>query len=310
MAVITIAIWMGLLFALVKLGVFKRWYMWMKVSPAVIYITYIFIVALPMNFTAPTGAVMLLRESVQLSPAVSGMVDSVPIASGEEVEEGTVLFTIDDTPYQAEVDNLQAQIKLAKLRLDQASMLLKKKAGRVADVQEYEAQLEQLNARLGAAEYNLAHTRVLAPRTGIVPHVALEAGTQVSPGKAVMTFIDTQRFAMTGRIGQAYIRHVKPGQKVDVVLKLLPGKVIPAKVSQVVAANPAGQLTPTGLAIDTQNWSEQPFLVVLDLSENTDLPVLPAGAFGTMAIYTSDMSTLGELIRAIMLRTETWLNYL
>jgi len=49
---------------------------------------------------------------------------------------------------------------------------------------------------------------------------------------------------------------------------------------------------------------------VLDLSENTDLPVLPAGAFGTMAIYTSDMSTLGELIRAIMLRTETWLNYL
>lgn len=310
MVVITIAIWLGFLFALVKLGVFKRWYMWMKISPAVIYIAFIFIVALPMNFTAPKGAVMLLRESVQLSPAVSGMVDSVPIASGEEVEEGTVLFTIDDTPYKAEVDNIKAQIKLADLRLDQARLLLKKRAGRLADVQEYEAQLEQLNARLGAAEYNLAHTRVLAPRTGIVPHVALEAGTQVSPGKAVMTFIDTQRFAMTGRIGQAYIRHVKPGQKVDVVLKLLPGKVIPAKVSQVVAANPAGQLTPTGLAIDAQNWSEQPFLVVLDLSENTDLPVLPAGAFGTMAIYTADMSTIGELIRAIMLRTETWLNYL
>ncbi len=310
MALIIIAIWMGFLFALVKLGVFKGWHMWMKVSPAVIYIIYLLIVALPMNFTAPKGAVMLFRESVQLSPAVSGMVDSIPVVAGEEVEEGTVLFTIDDTPYQAEVDNLKAQIKLAKLRVDQVRLLLKKKAGRVADVQEYEAQLEQLNARMGAAEYNLAHTRVLAPRTGIVPHVALETGTQVSPGKAVMTFIDTQRFAMAGRIGQAYIRHVKPGQTVDVVLKLLPGKVFPAKVSQVVAANPAGQLTPTGLALDTQNWSEQPFLVVLDLSENTDLPVLPAGAFGTMAIYTSDMSTLGELIRAIMLRTETWLNFL
>jgi len=310
MAFILIAIWMGFLYTLIKIGVFKRWHMWMKVSPAVIYIIYMFVVALPMNFTAPKGAAMLLRESVQLSPAVSGMVDSVPVASGVEVDKGTVLFTIDGTPYRAEVDNIKAQIKLAKLRLNQARLLLKKKAGRVADVQEYEAQLEQMNARLGAAEYNLAHTRVFAPRTGMVPHVALEPGTQVSPGRAVMTFIDTKRFAMTGRIGQAYIRHVKPGQKVDVVLKLFPGKVIPAKVSQVVAANPAGQLTPTGLALDTQNWSEQPVLVVLYLSENTDMPVLPAGAFGTMAIYTADMSTIGELIRAIMLRLETWLNYL
>lgn len=163
MALIIIAIWMGFLFALVKLGVFKGWHMWMKVSPAVIYIIYLFIVALPMNFTAPKGAVMLFRESVQLSPAVSGMVDSIPVVAGEEVEEGTVLFTIDDTPYQAEVDNLKAQIKLAKLRVDQVRLLLKKKAGRVADVQEYEAQLEQLNARMGAAEYNLAHTRCLLP---------------------------------------------------------------------------------------------------------------------------------------------------
>lgn len=310
MALIIIAIWMGFLFALVKLGVFKRWHMWMKVSPAVIYIIFLFIVALPMNFTAPKGAVMLFRESVQISPAVPGMVDSVPVASGEEVEEGTVLFTIDDTPYQAEVDNMNAQIKLVKLRLDQVTSLLKKNAGRVADVQEYEAQLDQLNARLVLAEHNLAHTRVLAPRTGFVPHIALETGTHVSPGKAVMTFIDTQRYAMAGRIGQAYIRHVKPGQRADVVLKLLPGKVFSATVSQFVAANPAGQLTPTGLALDTQDWSEQPFLVELDLSENTDLSVLPAGAFGTMVIYTADMSTMGELIRAIMLRTETWLNYL
>jgi len=310
MSIVLIGIWMGFLALLVKFGVFRKWALWMKISPLVIYLIYIVIIAIPMNFQAPTGAAMVLRESVPISPAVSGTVTSISAASGEVIQAGEVLFTIDPAQYAATVSSLEAQMKLASTRLEQARTLVARDAGRLADVQQYEAELAKLNAQLNGARWNLEQTQVRAPRTGIVPNITLEEGTQVNPNVPVMTIIDTDRYALVGRIAQNYIRHVMPGQKADVVFKLLPGQVIPATVKQVVKANPGGQVTPSGRVMDAQEWSEQPFIVQLEISSETELPDLPAGAFGTMAIYTADMSSFGELIRAIMLRTETWLNFL
>lgn len=310
MVIIIIGAWLLLLQVLVKVGVLTRWHLWMKLSPIPIYILYFLIIAIPMNFTAPKGVALVMRESVPVSPAVPGRVIEVPVASGVEVDAGSLLFILDPKPYEAQVANLEAQLKLANTRVAQARSLLERNAGRAADLQQFEAQREQMTAQLEAAKWDLAQTRVLAPRQGVVPHIALEEGTQVSPGSPVLSLIDSRRFTLVGRIDQAYVRHIEPGQKADVVLKLLPGRVLTATVNRLVPANPQGQLSPSGMAISTESWSEQPFLVDLDLELVDELPNLPAGAYGTIAIYTSDMGTIAELIRAIMLRVETWLNFL
>ena len=310
MALILIGIWVGFLAILVKLGVLKKWTLWMKISPLFIWLIFFVVVAIPMNFQAPTGALMVMRESVPISPAVPGTVADVPVSSGEVIQAGTILFSIDDAPYQAAVANLEAQQDLTVTRLEQARTLLLRDAGRKADVQQYESELARIDAQLKGAHWELEQTRVLAPRTGIIPSIGLEAGTQVSPGTPVMTVIDSERYALLGRLAQNYVRHVKPGQKADIVFKLLPGQVIPATVKQLVKANPGGQLSPSGGVIDAGDWSEQSFVVELQIAEDVEIPELPAGAYGTVAVYTADMSSVGELIRAIMLRTETWLNFL
>ncbi len=309
MAFIIIGAWLGLLQILVKTGVLKGWALWMKISPLVIYALYFVIIAIPMNFTAPTGAVVAMRDSVQLSPAVSGLVTSVPVTSGVVVEPGTVLFEIDQEPYAAAVAALQAQAELAQIRLAQAEELVARGSGRAADVQQFSAELAGVEANLRNAKWNLEQTRVRAPSRGFVPHIALEPGTQVSPQRPVMAFVDVGNVSLAGQIDQAYARHIKPGQSADVVLKLYPGTVLPATVKRVLNLNQAGQLTPSGMAMGAEAWRDLPFVVELEVS-GLDPAELPAGAFGTVAIYTSEMSTFGELIRAIMLRTETWLNYL
>lgn len=309
MAIILICAWLGLLQILVKTGVLKGWALWMKLSPIALYVLYFLIIAIPMNFTAPTGAVVALRQSVQISPAVPGVVTAVPVTSGTAIPPDTVLFEIDAEPYAAAVAALEAQAELAAIRLDQAEELVARGSGREADVQQYRAELARVEANLRGAEWNLEQTRVRAPAEGFVPHVALEPGTQVSPQRSVMTFVQTADVALAGQIDQAYARHIRPGQKADVVLKLFPGAVLPATVNRVLALNEAGQMTPSGVALGAEPWRDLPFVVELDVA-GVDPAELPAGAYGTVAIYTSDMSSFGELIRAIMLRTETWLNYL
>jgi multidrug resistance efflux pump len=284
--------------------------MWMKLSPVVLYLAYFLIVAIPMNFIAPKGTLIVLRESVQISPAVSGTVISISAQTEMKTQKGSVLFEIDPEPFAAAVGVLEAQLQLAHIRLEQSKELAESKLGSVQDVQKFQAEVRQLESQLKAANWNLGKTKVLAPATGHIPVVALERGTQVRPGDAVLTLIETERFTIAGSIAQGYVRHIKPGQIADVVFRMYPGRVIKAEVQRIVNVTPDGQLAPSGVVTSAQDWTEQPFIVVLKLEDGVDLSGIPAGAFGTVAVYTRDMASIGELIRAVMLRTETWLNYL
>jgi len=146
MTIIIIAVWLGFLWLLVSVGVFKKWHMWMKLSPIIIWLIVNIIVFLPMAWTAPSGPVTVLSQSVQIAPNVTGVVTEVKVQGGQPLKQGDVLFTIDPTPYQADVDQIKAKLALAKSRLDQKTQLLNKGAGKPVDVQEAQAAVSELTA--------------------------------------------------------------------------------------------------------------------------------------------------------------------
>jgi RND family efflux transporter MFP subunit len=59
-------------------------------------------------------------ESVQLRARVGGYLQKVDYQEGNEVEKDQVLFAIDPRPYQAELDQAQARVKAAQANLTQA----------------------------------------------------------------------------------------------------------------------------------------------------------------------------------------------
>ncbi len=317
MAFIIIGIWLGFLQLLVKLKVLNGWDMWMKASPAIIYAAFLLIVAIPMNFLAPKGSVMVLRETVPVAPEVAGRVIGVHVYANTPIEKGELLFSINPVPYQAKVDAIQSQIDLTEMRLSQAKELIIRNAGRQADVEQYQAQLRQLQANHRGAQLDLDNTKVLSRRAGVIPYVGLEVGAVLPAMQPVMTIIDSQNYVLGAVIAQNYLRHVKAGQSADVVLKLFPGQTFKAKVEKLVQQAKGGQIKTSGSELDLSTFTEQPFMVVLALelehineSDKAKLASLPAGAFGTVSIYTNNMESLSEKIQAIMLRTTTWMNFL
>ena len=317
MALILIAFWLAFLQLLVKFNVLKGWATWMKASPALIYLAFLLIVAIPMNFIAPKGAVVVLRETVPIAPEVSGRVIDVHVTANTQIEKGQLLFSLNPAPYQAKVDALQSQIDLTTMRLEQAQELVRRKAGRQIDVEQYQAQLRQLQANQKGAQLELDNTQVLSALTGVIPYVGLEAGAVVSSMQPVMSIIDSQRYVLGAVIAQNHLRHIKSGQTADVVLKLFPGQTFKAKVEKVVQQAKGGQIKTSGSELDLASVTEQPFMVVLSLeldkvndNDKAKLVNLPAGAFGSAVIYTNNMKSIGEKIQAIMLRTTTWMNFL
>jgi multidrug resistance efflux pump len=63
---------------------------------------------IPMGWGAPSGPVMVVRNSVQIVPSVAGEVIDVPVVANTHVRAGDVLFRIDPTTYEAQVGGIEA----------------------------------------------------------------------------------------------------------------------------------------------------------------------------------------------------------
>lgn len=114
MAGVMVGLWVAFLFALVKIGVLKKWYLWMKISPIVVLVVVLSILAVPMNWGAPLGTVTVYQYVTKVSPGVSGFVESVAAVSLVPIKKADPLFRINPAKYSFEVERLTAALAEAE----------------------------------------------------------------------------------------------------------------------------------------------------------------------------------------------------
>ena len=285
--------------------------LWWKLSPIVWFLLLLICLFIPMQFWAPSGPLVVGAHSVQIVPNVQGEVIEVPVDVNQYVKEGDVLFRIDPTLYQSQVDGLTAQLDLARTRLDQAERLAKRGAGSVYDVEQFKGQVGQLEAQLDSATYNLEETTVRAPSDGYVTSVGLREGARVAniPLAKAMAFLETSNQFMGCLIFQNHLRYLEPGLPAEISLKMYPGRAFDATVEYVVPVSPTGQIPPGGMAIAPKELPHTPFWVLIAPGEELAELDLPVGATGTVAIY-SEVGSPTHVIRKVVIRVEAIMNYI
>jgi multidrug resistance efflux pump len=279
-----------------------------KLSPAIVLLALIVGLFIPMGWGAPSGPTAVVRNSVQIVPSVAGEVVDVPVAANTSVKEGDVLFRIDPTTYQSQVQAIEAQLKLAELRLSQFSELQSRDTGRAFDVQQRQSEVDQLRAQLDGAKWNLDKTTVWAPADGYVTNLALRKGARVTAQAPVMAFIDTSETIVGVEIPQIYARYVEVGQPVEITFKPFPGEVFTGHVEAVLQAIAIGQAQVGGLAVAPSEIRAVPFVVRIKLDDQDMAKRLPAGSTGLAVIYTEHVKA-AHVIRKVVLRQTAITNY-
>lgn len=309
MIIVLLNVYLVLLFLLVKLGVVRLNLFW-KVSPVLVLLLLLIGLFIPMNWGAPQGAALVVRNSVAIVPSVAGEVINVPVEANRPIKQGDVLFSIDPIPFEATVKTLKAQLAFAELRLEQMSQLQSRGTGRSFDVEQREAEVGQLRAQLEAAQWNLDKTTVRAPADGYVTNVALRKGARVAslPLAPVMAFIDTSKTVVGVSIDQIAVRYVAPGQPVELTFKTRPGVIVNGRVESVLQAIASGQAQTSGAAVAPRAVMALPFVVRVKLDDAAFADALPAGAIGDAAIFTDQVKP-AHLIRRVILRQLAILNY-
>jgi multidrug resistance efflux pump len=92
-----------------------KWLPWTFVSQVIVItlpVIGITMLILLLNIVAPSSAdVRVINYVVPINARVNGLVTEVPIEPNRPIKKGEVLFRIDPTPYQIEVNSFEAQLK-------------------------------------------------------------------------------------------------------------------------------------------------------------------------------------------------------
>jgi membrane fusion protein, multidrug efflux system len=100
------------------------------------------------------------------------------------------------------------------------------------------ATIEQARAAVEQAELDLSYTRIYAPETGRVTRRAIEAGSFVEVGQALMAIVPGDVW-VTANFKETQLEGIKVGDPVDVTVDSYPGTVFKAHVDSIQAGTGA-----------------------------------------------------------------------
>lgn len=306
MIIAILAIYGAILIVLEKIGIIS-WSRWWAASFVAIWAALQLALLIPMTWTSPQGPALVLRNTVPIVPNVAGEVVEIVSKPNEPLAAGAVLFRIDPVPYEAAVKSIEAQLTLQRQLLENTIKLQERNVGRLIDVQERQAAVDNLQGQLENARWNLDKTTVRAPSDGFVTNVALRTGARVG-GAPVMAFVETSRTGLAVEIAQNNVRYIKPGQNAEIAFKIAPGTIYTGKVQTVVQAISTGQVLPSGSVATPKDIQPAPFVVVIDLDDKDFAKGLPMGATAHAAIFT-EHGGMTRAIRRIILRQISILDY-
>jgi membrane fusion protein, multidrug efflux system len=145
-------------------------------------------------------------DQVQLRARVTGFLEQRLFEEGADVEAGDLLFVIEKAPYQAVVEQRQAELASAEANRANTAAQLRRgeelvKNGNIpksevdlrrADDQMAAAAIQEAQAALQQAQIDLGYTEIYAPIAGRIGRADFSVGNLVGPDSGVLATIVSQ----------------------------------------------------------------------------------------------------------------------
>jgi multidrug resistance efflux pump len=238
------------------------------------------------------------------------------IAERENVREQTArTFELVKKKVYAEArgDQARAALDTAEAAVSQAEAELERARQNLGPQGADNPQVRDAMAALQRAQLDLARTEIFAPSDGGVANLQLTIGQFVGAGQAAMTYIDVRQIWIEAAFRENSIENVEPGDPVEIVLDIRPGRVFSGQVGGVGFGVSSRETDPqTGLQTlrNPTGWirDPQPMPVRIEFDPETRPRGIRLGSQANVIIYTGD-NGLMNAIGWIWIRLVAWFTY-
>jgi len=186
------------------------------------------------------------------------------------------------------LDSAEAEVQQAQASLEQARQALGPQGSDNPQIREALAALEQ-------ARLDLTNTTLRSPGDGLVTNLQLSIGQFAAAGQPSLTFLDARLIWLNAFLRENSLENIRPGARAEIVLDVLPGRVLSARVNSLGWGVGEDDTDPTtGLPKTHQNsggWfapaQRFPVQLVLDTSDRPPNSARYNGRASAI-VYTGD----------------------
>jgi len=251
------------------------------------------------------------RRSAQLSPRLSGLVETIEIDAGDRVAAGDVIVRLDQRLAGLALAQAEASVAQARAALDEA-IRLREEAERLGEdrflpdteiqarrsaVQVAQAAVDVASAERDTAAERVARHVIVAPFDGVIAEKLTEAGEWVETGTAVAELVAVDDLWLDVQAPQRLWPRLRQRSEVSVVVDALDGQTFTAEVAaRVPISDPDARTFLLRLVLPDTDPDITPGMsarIHLRLTTDADALLVPRDALirypdGTITVYVVD----------------------
>lgn len=173
------------------------------------------------------------NASVAVNPYDAGRLTELTVESGAKITAGTVIARLDSDAEQIALDRAKVALADAQAKADRVRSLRKSNAASTVQVADAEVVLENARLAVRDAELKLERRSVVAPISGIIGILPIEAGNYVTTQTTIATIDDRSSIIIDFWVPERFAGAVAVGQKVTATPIAQPGQVFDGVVSAI-----------------------------------------------------------------------------
>lgn len=150
-------------------------------------------------------------EEVDLSFETSGKIVQINFTEGTRVKKGDLLAKINDMPLQAQLEKLQAQLKMAEAKEFRQRSLLNKDAISQESYDQVQTDVQTIKADINLIKANISQTELRAPFDGTIGLRYVSEGSFTTMSTKIAKLIKISPIKIEFSISEKYASEIKIG---------------------------------------------------------------------------------------------------
>ena len=249
------------------------------------------------------------KNETSISARITARILSITVRSGDSVEEGQMLVTLDDRDLQARLRQAEESLRAVEARLENAqaeferveeqfeSGVVAKSAldQALANVRSLEAETTRARRAVDESQTTLSYAMIEAPISGRVVDRFAEPGDLVSPGVPILRLYDPESLRLEADVRESLATTLKRGDELRVFIDALESQYDVVVDEIVPQSDPASRSFIVKVALpDAENLYPGMFGRLL----------IPRGEVDRMYIPGSAVERVGQLEYVILIDGE------
>lgn len=230
-------------------------------------------------------------QGTRLTSELSGKVTQILFRSGQSVDKGELLVTLDTSTERAAFDALQPQLRQAKSDQQRAEQLIDSSAISEEAYEEAFAEVDRFDAKIQQQAAIIAKKRIVAPFAGKLGIRQVDLGQYIAPGTIIATLQQLDPVFVDFALPEQDSGRVAEGQPVQISVAAFPELTFTGEIESISPNLDTGTrsfVARASVANDLKKLKPGMFAdVVVDLPQEREVITVPQTAIAFNAFGSS-----------------------